>query len=737
MPEKITDRLPDRNLVYTNRELSWLQFNTRVLEESEDPNVPLYERLRFLAIFQSNLDEFFMVRVGSLYDQSLLKEELRDSRTKMTSIEQLTAIYRETSTLLTRKMQSYHNVKALLGEQQIEQVTFDDLGAEDLSYLEQYFEHEIRPLASPQIVDKRYPFPFLKNKEIYVGLQLQTKSTTLRFGIIPASGHFARTIFLPGGNCRFVLVEDLILHFADRIFDRYTVLDKALFRLTRNADIDLEEQMHDVDVNFRDAMEVLLKKRRKLAPVRLELSSAISTELFDYFCHQFTLIPGQVFIDQCPLDFSYVFMIEDKVARHASADLFYPPLTSQISDQIDPNQSMMAQIFEKDLLFHYPYNAINPFLKLLREAAFDPNVVSIKITLYRVARNSRVINALIAAAENGKEVHVVVELRARFDEENNIDWSKRLEEAGCTVMYGLPGYKVHSKLLLITRKENDQIQYLTQIGTGNYNEKTSTLYTDLSLMTANPQIGVDASIIFNALFMGATTSDVDHLLVAPLVFKPAIITLIDKEIAFAQERKPARIVLKMNSLSDKILIDKLIEASCAGVKVTMLIRGICCVKPQVVGFTENMEIYSLVGRFLEHSRIFIFGAEARQQVYISSADFMTRNTVRRVEVATPIYDKTLQDKIVNMMNLMLADNQKLRVQQANGKYHHCVQEEGTATINAQEALYAKAYAEAEAALQVTEPAVTEAAQTTTVDVIVTKPAPKKGLVGFFKRLFRK
>lgn len=691
--DKVNDRLTDRNLVYTNRELSWLQFNERVLEESEDTQVPLFERLRFLAIFQSNLDEFYMVRVGSLFDQTLLKEVVLDSKTNMTATEQLYAIYRSTRALLTRKGESFRQVQGLLKERQIEQVSLQDLTAEDSAYLERYFEREIRPLISPQIVDKRYPFPFLKNKEIYVGVQLQNKAGSVRFGIIPASGHFARTIFLPGNRCRFVLVENLILLFAERVFKRYPMMDKTLFRLTRNADIDVEDEMVDVDFDYRDAMEVLLKKRRKLAPVRLELGNAVRPELMEYFCKHFTLVPEEVFVDSCPLDLSYVFGLENKVADQK--ELFYTPLTSQISDQIEENKSMIAQVLKKDLLFHYPYNSINPFIKLLREAAFDPEVVSIKITLYRVAKDSRVINALIAAAENGKEVHVVVELRARFDEENNIDWSKRLEEAGCNVIYGLPGYKVHSKLLLITRKHDEGVQYITQIGTGNYNEKTSTLYTDLSMMTARPEIGTDASVVFNALFMGAVTEDVRHLLVAPRCFKPQVIRLIDQEILHAQQGHEARIMLKMNSVTDKVLIDKLIEASCAGVQITMLVRGICCFKPQVVGFTENIQIYSIVGRFLEHSRILIFGTGSRQRIYISSADFMTRNTERRVEVAAPILDPSLQERILHLMEVMLADNQKLRMQKSNGQYLHRKAESGQAPLNAQEALYAEAYAEAE------------------------------------------
>lgn len=696
--EKQTELLElqeERRRVYTNRELSWLQFNERVLEESEDTGVPLFERLRFIAIFQSNLDEFFMVRVGSLFDQMLLKKTVLDSKTKMTAAQQLAAVYAGVRTLLPRKDLSYFNLMGELAQEGIEQVSLQNLSSEEFDYLKLYFEKEILPLISPQIIDKRQPFPFLKNKEIYVGVHLQSKNNSLRLGIIPASGYFNRLIFLPSKDAlRFVLVEDLIWYFAERVFDHHQIVDKTIFRITRNADIDVEDEMVDVDFDYRDAMQELLKKRRKLAPVRLELNSNVSDDLLQYMCDKLTVAPEQVFVATCPLDLSFVFALEDKITAHE--ELFFHPLTSQISEQINEKESMIAQIERKDILFHYPYNSIKPFIDLLNEAANDKQVISIKITLYRVAKDSKVVNALIAAAENGKEVCVVVELRARFDEENNIDWSKRLEEAGCNVIYGLPGYKVHSKLLLITRKIGSRIEYITQIGTGNYNEKTSRLYTDLSLMTARKEIGTDASVVFNSLFMGSVVESVSHLLVAPLCFKPQVIELIDKEIAFAKQGQEARIILKMNSVTDKVLIDKLIEASCAGVKIKMLVRGICCFKPGVPGATENIEIYSIVGRYLEHSRILVFGVGERQKIYISSADFMTRNTERRVEVAAPIYSEDIQHQIKEILDIMLSDNVKLRQQNAEGLYEHVSRPERT-PLNAQEYLYQLAYKRAEQA----------------------------------------
>lgn len=681
----------DRERLYTNRELSWIQFNERVLEESEDERVPLYERMKFIAIFQSNLDEFFMVRVGSLYDQTLLKKTVLDSKTRMTAPEQLSRIYRNVRTLLPRKAASYRQLVGELAKHGIEQVSLNHLTEQEFAYLKVYFEKEIMPLTSPQIVDKRQPFPFLRNKEIYVGVRIHSKSGSTKLGLVSAEGHFNRMIYLPSpeGTMRFVLAEDLICLFAEKVFNRQNVMEKFIFRLTRNADIDVEDEMVDVDFDYRDAMEELLKKRRKLAPVRLELSNEISTEMMQYLCDRFTLKEPQIFVDRCPLDLSFVYGLEKRLPEQEREALTYRPLVPQLSGQIVEKESMIAQIEKKDILFHYPYQSMRPFISLLQEAASDPTVVSIKITLYRVAKESQVVHALINAAENGKEVSVVVELRARFDEENNIDWSKRLEEAGCQVIYGLPGYKVHSKLLLITRKIGNRIQYITQIGTGNYNEKTAQLYTDLSLMTANPQIGTDASVVFNSLFMGSVVESSSHLLVAPLCFKPRVIGLIDKEIAFAQDGQPAQIILKMNSLTDKMLIDKLVEASRAGVHIKMLVRGICCLKPGVPGETENIEIYSIVGRYLEHSRIFVFGFDERQRIYISSADFMTRNTERRVEVAAPVYDPALQQRILHILDLMFHDNVKARQQDSMGIYHY--RTDGQPPLNAQEALFAEAY----------------------------------------------
>ncbi len=687
----------ENNSMYTNRELSWLKFNQRVLEESEDSNVPLFERLKFLSIFQSNLDEFFMVRVGSLYDQNLINKSLLDSRTGMTPQQQLDAIYENVKNILPRKDISYFEVINLLSHEGIEHININNLSQDDYDYLNLYFLKEIYPLISPQIIDKRHPFPFLKNREIYVGVHISSKSGNVKLGLIPASGHFNRIIYVPSNDksLRFILVEEIIYLFSQAIFKNQEILDKTIFKITRNADIDIDEAVVDFDLDYREAMQELLKKRKKLTPVRLEIQHDINASLLNTMCDFLTLNKNQVFSNSSPLDMSFVFALEPKLRK--LGDFFFKPLIPQQCKLVDPNIPMLTQIQKRDLLLHYPYHSIKPFIRLLREAANDKNVVSIKITLYRVASNSKVVEALIEAAEKGKQVDVLVELRARFDEENNIDWSIRLQEAGCNVIYGLPGYKVHSKLLLITRKSGNDIEYITQVGTGNYNEKTSKLYTDLSLLTCNKQIGSDASIVFNSLFMGTVVESTSLLLVAPLCFKSRVINLIDNEIAIAKSNKPARIILKMNSVTDKVLIDKLVEASTAGVKIQMIIRGICCLKPGIVGKTENIEIRSIVGRFLEHSRIFVFGVGDREQMFISSADFMTRNTERRIEVAAPILAPELKNMISEIISISLADNQKARVSNSLGIYEKVLTNIDTIPVNMQDDLFLQAYQEAKEA----------------------------------------
>jgi len=672
-----------------NRELSWLKFNERVLEEAENPEVPLCERLTFASIYQSNLDEFFMVRVGSLYDQTLLDKKIRENKTGMTSQEQIDAILKRTKQINKRKEAVYEELMERVAEQGIRILRFNELDEEGAAYLERYFESEIAPLISPTVVGRRQPFPFLRNKEIYAVAVLGSKGKKDRLGIIPCTSNiFGRLIAVPGMQGTYMLAEELILHFAPAVFKGYKIKSKSLLRITRNADIDADA-LYDEDLDYREFMEGLIKQRKKLAPIRLELSRDIDKKGIAVLCEYLELDENHVFISSTPLDLSFVFQIQDLLRKHT--ELYFPKRTPQRSDQFQDGKSIIEQIREEDKLLSYPYESIRPFLHLLTEAAEDPDVISIKMTLYRVAKQSKVVEALIEAAENGKEVVVLVELRARFDEENNIGWSRLLEDAGCQVIYGLDGYKVHSKLCLITRKNGGQVEYITQIGTGNYNEKTSRLYTDLSLMTANVEIGLEASNVFQALSKGEVVEHSEHLLVAPKCLQNKVLAMLDEEIAHARNGEEAYAGFKLNSLTDKKIIDKLIEASEAGVKIDMVVRGICCLIPGVEGKTENIRIISIVGRFLEHSRIYIFGNSKRRKYYIASADFMTRNTVRRVEVAAPVYDERLQNKLQDMFDIMLADNQKARYLDAEGNYHRVINEE--APLNSQEYFYAQAYHE--------------------------------------------
>ena len=675
--------------IYMNRELSWLKFNERVLEEAENPEVPLCERLTFASIYQSNLDEFFMVRVGSLYDQTLLDKKIRENKTGMTSQEQIDAILKRTKQINKRKEAVYEELMERVAEQGIRILRFNELDEEGAAYLKRYFESEIAPLISPTVVGRRQPFPFLRNKEIYAVAVLGSKGKKDRLGIIPCTSNiFGRLIAVPGMQGTYMLAEELILHFAPAVFKGYKIKSKSLLRITRNADIDADA-LYDEDLDYREFMEGLIKQRKKLAPIRLELSRDIDKKGIAVLCEYLELDESHVFISSTPLDLSFVFQIQDLLRKHT--ELYFPKRTPQRSDQFQDGKSIIEQIREEDKLLSYPYESIRPFLHLLTEAAEDPDVISIKMTLYRVAKQSKVVEALIEAAENGKEVVVLVELRARFDEENNIGWSRLLEDAGCQVIYGLDGYKVHSKLCLITRKNGGQVEYITQIGTGNYNEKTSRLYTDLSLMTANVEIGLEASNVFQALSKGEVVEHSEHLLVAPKCLQNKVLAMLDEEIAHARNGEEAYAGFKLNSLTDKKIIDKLIEASEAGVKIDIVVRGICCLIPGVEGKTENIRIISIVGRFLEHSRIYIFGNSKRRKYYIASADFMTRNTVRRVEVAAPVYDERLQNKLQDMFDIMLADNQKARYLDAEGNYHRVINEE--ALLNSQEYFYAQAYHE--------------------------------------------
>ena len=673
--------------IYMNRELSWLKFNERVLEEAENQAVPLCERMNFVSIYQSNLDEFFRVRVGSLQDQMLVNKKIKDNKTNMTSEEQIKAILKVVKKLNKRKDAAYKNLMDKVAEYGITLIDFTTAKPEEKKFLEQYFNHEIVPLSSPTIVGKRQPFPFLRNQEIYAVVVLETRSGKERIGIIPCTNNMLeRLIEIPGGKGRYILSENLILHYIGKVFKGYKVIGKSLIRVVRNADIDADA-LYDEDLDYREFMADLMKERKKLSPVRLDMSREIDGSVVETLCKYLDVAPERVFRSDAPLDLSFVFQIEDHLRMNP--ELFYERRVPQKSASFRDGESILKQIEEGDKLLSYPYESIRPFLHMLNEAAEDDSVISIKMTLYRLAKQSKIVEALCEAAENGKEVVVLVELRARFDEENNIRWSRMLEKAGCQIIYGLEGFKVHSKLCLITKKGEHGIEYITQIGTGNYNEKTARLYTDLSLMTANEQIGMDAARVFQALAKGETVEESEHLLVAPKCLQNRIIDMIEEEIEHRKNGEEAYIGLKLNSLTDKKIIDKLAEASQAGVHIDMIIRGISCLIPGVKGQTDNIRVISIVGRFLEHSRIYIFGCGDRRKYYISSADFMTRNTVKRVEVAAPVYDPAIRETIQRIFSLMLSDNQKAREEDADGNYT-LVKCEGE-PVNSQEALYQEAY----------------------------------------------
>lgn len=676
-----------------NRELSWLKFNERVLNEAGNPKVPLAERLTFVSIYQSNLDEFYRVRIGTLMDQMDVSEVVRENKTNMTSEEQVKAIIRATRELEEKKTVIYEQLMGELEPKGIRLINFNKLSAEEGKILEEYFDREIAPYLSANIVSKQQPFPFLKNKDIYAVALLESKGGKTRTAIIPCSNNvFRRLIDIPTRKGTFLLSEELILQFLPKFFKNYSVKEKSLIRVTRNADIDTE-MIYDEDLDYRDAMENLIKERKRMNPVRMEFTGTLNKKMMHALCKTIHVEKEHVFRSEVPLDLSFVFAIQSYLKNTNAGELFYPRRTPRPTPQLNDKESLIPQILEKDVLLSYPFESMKSFINLLYEAAEDESVVSIKMTLYRLANKSQIVDALVEAAENGKEVVVLVELRARFDEENNIEYSRKLEEAGCHVIYGLNGYKVHSKLCLISRKTEQGVSYVTQIGTGNYNEKTSALYTDLSLITGNQEIGKEAAEVFAALLRGETVEETHLLLVAPKCLQNKVLDMIEEEIQHVKNGEEGYIGIKINSLTDKVIISKLVEASQAGVKIEMIVRGICCLIPDVKGYTENITVVSIVGRFLEHSRIYRFGTKERENVYIASADFMTRNTLRRVEVAAPVLDERLKNQLDWMFETMMKDDEK-------GK---CLTEKGiyvdrnlhVQKLNSQECFYEAAYANAE------------------------------------------
>lgn len=678
--------MESKKVPYTqNREISWLRFNQRVLEEAADPSVPLLERLKFLSIFTSNLDEFFMIRAGSLYDLSLVSPTKVDAKSGMTPGEQLSSIYDESRKLYLMRDRIYKDINKTLSSLYLAEVNYKQLTKKQTKYVNQIFHDKILPLLSPQIIDAHHPFPHLMNKEQYIFCEL-VQGNKKRHGIIPIPSFIDRVIPIPDTNHEYILSEQLIFHNAEKVFPKSQVKFKTILRVTRNADINLNEKDIEEDEDYRQYMKKILKKRSRLSPIRLEFYRYTTPETINYLCEHLKLSPQQVFVSKVPLELKHLFSVVENGEREKTRPLSYPPFSPQTTTQLDPDRPVIPQIFDHDVLLFYPYQDIEMFLKLLREAARDPNVVSIKITIYRLASNSRIVDYLVRAAENGKQVLALMELRARFDEVNNIEMAERLEEAGCTVIYGFEDYKVHSKVCLITYKtRRGEIRTITQIGTGNYNEKTSRQYTDLSLITADPVIGQDAIAFFQNMQISNLAGTYQKLLASPHMLKEKVTQKIDEQIELAKAGKPCRIWLKMNSLTDLDLIMKLSEASQAGVPIVMVIRGICCLLPGLKGYTENIQIFSIVGRFLEHSRIYIFGTGPNTQIYISSADFMTRNTERRVEIGTPIENPNLKKRILTYFETLLKDNTKRRRLLSDGRYLPIADSEEAAPLNSQDA----------------------------------------------------
>ncbi|MGN0318539.1 MAG: polyphosphate kinase 1 [Lachnospira sp.] len=651
---------------FENRELSWLKFNERVLKEALDTDNPLCERMNFLSIFSANLDEFFMVRVGSIHEQMLAFTDKRDNKTNMTPYQQLMAILKQVSTLTKKRDEAYDCLMKDVQAEGVSLINFAALKEDESNYLLGYFENEILPLLSPIVVGKKQPFPFLTSKEIYVLAVLEGKSEKEKIGIIPCNSQaFDRLIAIPGRDNTFMLAEELILHFIPRVFKKYRILEKSVIRIIRNADIDIE-QVYDEDLNYCEHVSEAVKMRRKLSPVKLECSRELDKKTVNTLCEELDIKPNQVFLSKSPLDFGFFGKLTDVLSDNPK--LLYEKYSPQPSRMVNDKEPVIPQIEKHDALLFFPYESIKPFTNMLYEAARDESVISIKMTLYRLAKHSKIAEALIEACENGKQVDVLVELKARFDEENNIEWSKRLEEAGCHIIYGFENLKVHSKLCLITRKTESGIEFISQIGTGNYNEKTAKLYTDLSLITADYNIGKQINSVFAALSLGEKVDHADNLLVAPNCFQNKIIEYIENETEKAMNGQPAYIGIKINSLTDKSIMEALIKASQAGVKIDMIIRGINCLRSKQPGMTDNIRIISIVGRFLEHARIYIFGADKDRKIYISSADFMTRSTLRRVEVAVEILDNGIKERIEHIFNIMLSDNVKAHEQIEDGSY---------------------------------------------------------------------
>jgi len=661
-----------------NRELSWLRFNERVLDEARDITVPLYERMKFVSIFNTNLDEFFMIRVGSLSDLDLTRPDIQENKTGQTPSQQLSNIFSMVRPLCDKVDVTLGEIEAQMREFDIDHLSIVELGDEDKKYIFSFFKREVLQILSPQIMSISHPFPHLANKALYIGVELKYKGKPNKsddrkniFGIIPIPDFLPRLVFLPGNGIRYILIEQIILEFAGEVFSMNQLINKAVISVTRNADITTDYEPFDEDVDLRDIVRKALKKRARLAPVRIEFQGATEGgSISEYFRAMVGISPEQIYYHKAPLSLGYIFQLEEKMQPKTRMILTYKPFEPQYPSEIEKKQNITRQIFNKDLLLYYPFDSMEPFLQVVKEAAVDPNVISIKISIYRLANRSKLVDHLITAAENGKDVTVLMELMARFDEANNINWAEVLEEAGCKIIYGMEGFKAHSKICLITRREKNKIQYTTQIGTGNYNEKTVKMYTDLSLITADQSIGEDANVFFKNMAIGNLKGQYKEMLVAPSNLKISLLKMIDDEISKAKQGMDASILIKVNSISDRSIIDKLAQASQAGVRIDLIIRGICCILPGIEGKTENIRVTSIIGRFLEHPRVYAFGTGPEMKIYIGSADAMTRNINNRVEILCPVKEKKDKNYIMHILDVMLKDNIKARLMQKDGSYVH-------------------------------------------------------------------
>ncbi|MCE5129994.1 RNA degradosome polyphosphate kinase [Staphylococcus saprophyticus] len=651
---------------YNNRELSWLDFNYRVLQEAQDKNNPLLEQLNFISIFSSNLDEFFMVRVAGLQDQVKMGYDKPENKAQLTPKQQLVQIKLKNKEIVDLQYKRYNELIDDLKQYQVEIIKPEQLPDDLLPQLESEFKYGILPTLTPLGIDAYHPFPKLNNKSLNIFVDIDTEDD-INSAIVQIPSLISRFYSFNKGDKQYIiLIEDIITYFINDLFSGYTVLNTFTFRITRNADLTIHE---DGAEDLLIEIERFLKERKRGTAVRLEVDGRQAThEDIVWIINQLDVHDNDVYFVDGPLDLTMLTDLVDHLSNKLKY-LKYNKYVPQIPQSLG-NHNIFDLSLKKDIFFHHPYESFEPIVDFIREAAEDPNTIAIKQTLYRVSKDSPIINSLKNAAENGKQVTVLVELKARFDEENNVHWARMLEDAGCHVIYGMTHLKTHSKIALVVKRMNNKLTSFIHLGTGNYNDKTANIYTDMGLITTNAEIAEDAINFFNYLSGYSVKPEYNKLIVAPFDIRDVFLARIDNEIKSHRENGNGKIIMKMNSLTDKDIILKLFEASCAGVKVQLIIRGICCLKPGVPGISENIEVVSIVGRFLEHSRIYHFHNNGDDIIYLSSADAMTRNMIKRVEILFPVEDKDIAKRLLDYMNLQLSDNQKGRYQDELGQYHY-------------------------------------------------------------------